>query len=542
MSGEDQVCIAFAGSGKTGTGVEVAHRLGKFGLAMMFNRAARNDMNPRLPAGMDALTFHALGYRKVIEPSQGFTAKLAGELNPDDGPRLSGPIVARELGLSASSDPDISSVSQLAMAIMKTVENFQISAANKAGPEHVPDEALPLSIRQPENAAEADELRERLADWAGKLWTLMVRERNNFPINHDTYLKIFQLRREAISADLWILDEYQDTAPVAEALIRQQSGQKLYLGDPYQQIYGFRNAINALNEPISRGVPVHYLTDSFRYNHQIAGLATLVLRALGEMNSVRGQGRELLPANLNAGHTVICRSNLTILVRAGDAILNQRSIRIEGGLPQNTFARVESALALFEDRIEDVKVGAMRSMGSWQSLKDQVAGIGDRAGDASALIQLVERYRGRLPLLLTAVREAMGKRPRTPDTIHYITAHKSKGREFPMVALDDDLSPSPDLMGKLRSDTPLNRAEIETLNILYVALTRAELSIYLPTGLKHTFAQLNDLFGSPGSGTNDHLAETQVGIPAVHAAIVRKARTEAFIKAHRNPDRPRGKD
>jgi len=536
ISGGDHVCIAFAGSGKTGTGVETAHRLRKPGLAMMFNRAARDDIKPRLPSGMSAMTFHSLAFQEVIEPSSGFIRKLAGELNPEDGPTLTGKLVAKELGLSQSSDSDIESVSQLAMAIIRTVGMFQISADKEPSPDHVPDDVLPLAIRQPDKSDQCDELKERLADWAKQLWTLMSRERNGFPINHDTYLKIFHLREHNVDAELWILDEYQDTAPVAEHLIRQQTGQKLFIGDPYQQIYGFRNAINALENPIRRGLPVHYLTDSFRYNHQIAGLATLILRALGEINPVRGQARDLLPANLNGHHTVICRSNLTILVRAGEALLNQRRVQIEGGIPLSTFARVESAFALFQGRPEDVKVGAMRSMASWEELKEQIFGLGDRAGDAKTLIQLIEQYQSRLPLFLSSVKASLASSSRGPDTIHFITAHKSKGRQFPMVALDEDLAPSATILRKLDYGEPLRPHETETLNLLYVALTRAELSLHLPAKLKETFKRLSDNFGSSTGDIGEHLATVQVGTPKSHESLVRQYRTQAFINAHRRTE------
>jgi len=190
--------------------------------------------------------------------------------------------VARVLHLNTRSDPDIHSVSQLATAILKTLEAFQISADPAPDPDHVPDDVLPIQLRQPEYANDAGALQARIAEHARALWKKMVSENNPVPINHDSYLKIFQRREQDLRAKLWILDEYQDTNPVVDALINQQSGQKLWIGDPYQAIHAWRGAVNALAEPISRGVKTHYLNESFRYNHQIAGMATMLLRSLGE--------------------------------------------------------------------------------------------------------------------------------------------------------------------------------------------------------------------------------------------------------------------
>lgn len=52
VAGGDHVCIAFAGSGKTATGVEVAHHMAGPGCMLMFNRAAKDDATPRMRAGV----------------------------------------------------------------------------------------------------------------------------------------------------------------------------------------------------------------------------------------------------------------------------------------------------------------------------------------------------------------------------------------------------------------------------------------------------------------------------------------------------------
>ncbi|ONF42633.1 hypothetical protein BTO32_15070 [Marinobacter lutaoensis] len=492
-------------------------------------------MRLRAPNLINAVTSHSLAYAQVIGNSNGYAQKLAGALDPSTGPTLTPVLIARSINISGRIGEGYPSAEQLALATLRTVEVFQTSADLVICRDHIPDDALPLHLRHPDQKDLADQIREQIVEWAHELWRRMINEYNGFPISHDTYLKVFHLRGYTVPGELWILDEYQDTAPVVADIIRNQPGQKLYIGDPYQQIYGFRRAINALHDPIERGVQSHYLTDSFRYNYQIAGLASLILRALGERNLVRGQHRPLLPVNEHESHTVICRSNLTILARAGEALLRQREVRIEGGIPERTFTRVESALALYEGRLEDVRIDAMRIAGSWDALVQQVHALGDRAGDAWSLIRLIERYATHIHIFLALVRGALQRSKRSSlNAIQFITAHKSKGREFPLVVLDEDLAPPETVMMKLRTRETLTATEREALHLLYVAITRAELGLELPNRIKTTFHELQSLFGQHLE-PEDHLASDQIPESNAFRKVAQKARIERFIRQHRRP-------
>ena len=533
QSGQDNVCVAFAGSGKTATGIEVAHELELPGYLLLFNRAARNNASARLPPGVAAITGHALAFAHVIESSDRYQQKLAGTLNPDDGAPLNGMAVAQALRLTNRSDPDIPAVNQLATAILKTIEAFQVSAADRPDPDHVPKDVIPLQLRQPEFSDEVNALQARIADHAKALWKRMASEHSPVPINHDTYLKLFQLRKQDLRAPLWILDEYQDTNPVVEALINQQSGQRLSIGDPYQAIYGWRGAINAMAEPIRRGINTHYLTDSFRYNHQIAGMATMLLRSLGEKVPVRGQPRDLHPVNTRDKHTVICRTNLTILFRAGELLMRGHPVYVDGGMPWAPYKRLLSAMALYENRIDDVKVGLLKQLGSWPALVE-FARSPAASPDIMTLIQMVEQYGPHLPVLLDRLKNQLPwKNPRAQGQTTLITAHRSKGRQFLQVELDDDLALPDNLMNKLKSQAPLTLQERETVHVLYVALTRAELAILLPRGIKRNFRELHQTFASADDTINTFTAETVVPLTGGVEKADRAARTAEFIRQHR---------
>ena len=68
---------------------------------------------------------------------------------------------------------------------------------------------------------------------------------------HDFYLKMFYLNKKACSNfgfDLIFIDEAQDISDVMIGIVENQTCNKIYVGDSFQQIYSFRYATNALNK------------------------------------------------------------------------------------------------------------------------------------------------------------------------------------------------------------------------------------------------------------------------------------------------------
>ena len=60
---------------------------------------------------------------------------------------------------------------------------------------------------------------------------------------------------------------FQDMTPASIDIVRRQLSPKILVGDPNQQIYEFRGAVNAMS--LIRGSSIHYLTQSFRFGPQV---------------------------------------------------------------------------------------------------------------------------------------------------------------------------------------------------------------------------------------------------------------------------------
>ena len=76
-------------------------------------------------------------------------------------------------------------------------------------------------------------------------------DRGEIPIIHDFYLKKYQLSNPILNYDCILFDEGQDASPVMLDVFLKQKATKVIVGDSYQQIYGWRYAINSLMNTMS---------------------------------------------------------------------------------------------------------------------------------------------------------------------------------------------------------------------------------------------------------------------------------------------------
>src|SRR5690349_24739000 len=80
-------------------------------------------------------------------------------------------------------------------------------------------------------------------------------------ITPDVYLKVCEQSRPTINADFILFDEAQDSDGLMLSVLKHQRTQVIYVGDPYQQIYEWRGAVNAMEHITA---PQCALTESFR--------------------------------------------------------------------------------------------------------------------------------------------------------------------------------------------------------------------------------------------------------------------------------------
>ncbi|WP_309487876.1 UvrD-helicase domain-containing protein, partial [Escherichia coli] len=284
--GQRLVVRAFAGTGKTATLVAYAQaRPERRMLYIAFNRSVREEAQARFPVNVCCRTAHQLAwpefgrhYSHRLVPSLGIT-DIAGALSLRQWP--------------------------LAAAVRETLQAFMNSADTTLSEVHV-------RARPPLRAAEVLPL-------AVRLWQRMCDRSDDFPVVHDLYLKLYQLSQPDLSAkyDEILFDEAQDASPVISDLVLRHRGTLVMVGDPHQQIYRFRGAVDALNTPSLATADRLWLTGSFRFGPCVADVANAVLALDGETKKVCGLGgddRLLLKPERNMPHcAVLCRTVMGVI-------------------------------------------------------------------------------------------------------------------------------------------------------------------------------------------------------------------------------------
>ncbi len=99
-------------------------------------------------------------------------------------------------------------------------------------------------------------------------------EASKIPMTHDGYLKVFQLMNPQFMEgfDILLVDEAQDLNPAMVQPILYQKCPKIFVGDPNQQIYAFRGAVNALE--MITPTDTLFLTFSFRLSPDLGLFAS----------------------------------------------------------------------------------------------------------------------------------------------------------------------------------------------------------------------------------------------------------------------------
>ena len=454
---------AFAGTGKTTTleAYTRARPRTRF-TYLAFNRAVRDAAAARFGSNVRAVTAHSLAFRAV---GARFEHKLAaGGLRPykllSDVPFLCPQTWASEDRLLC------------AHYIVETVNQFIWSADRELSSRHclAPDTAF----------ADAPFGREEVVHKASVIWRAMITAtESRVPMTHDGYLKLYQLTEPELPGDVILFDEAQDANhAMLSMVLRQQGKRAVFVGDPHQQIYGFRGATSAFDV---LGEAEHLtLSRSFRFGPAIGEAATAFLA------DAKGETRQLVGASAYASaldlpyadepSTVVCRSNSSVIRHAIEAMDAGLSVGVVGDLRGYDAQRIVDVHALmYGGRVRSPDLRSLKNLSSAEKYARQV---GD--GELISAIGLLRNCGQRLIHDLQRLSEYIESNSDPLKT--FVTAHKAKGLEFDAVSLADDFVDiwNTDI-GAVRN---LAKVDPEELNLLYVAMTRGRHKLGLSPNLQ----------------------------------------------------------
>ncbi|WP_095294996.1 UvrD-helicase domain-containing protein [Helicobacter sp. 13S00482-2] len=318
-----------------------------------------------------------------------------------------------------------------------------------------------------------------ISDRLSVLWNDILYN-NSMPFEHDFYLKMYQLAFPKLSYDYILVDEAQDLNPVMFDIIVRQSANLVFIGDSYQKIYGFRRCINALellaSNPKSKTL---YLSETFRCPTRIISLADPYLKLAGaKIPLVSNKKSEEKMFSPKKQKCIICRTNAKIFCFAYE---NQgKKIHFVGGIKNYKLDEMVDLMLVFSKNEEIKKNIRNPFYKNFKSASDIIE-YANNSKDVET--------KSRINVLLRLLNANMNpfefvrdiKDYPLKDADYIITsAHKSKGLEWDHVVLEDDFLDIEEelLRGELLKKSEKNNyISIEEINLLYVAITRAKVSL-----------------------------------------------------------------
>lgn len=489
--------IALAGTGKTTTLIHLAQLYPqvKF-LNVMFNKSVCDEAKKRFPSNVTCKTVHSLAYA-----SRGYRLrfKLTNKLRPYDLVSF----LQHHTGCRMPSHA-------YAKYVLRTIESYVNSTDENLTSSHIPsfEENCPRY---------SEEDKAKIFKDATQIWEKMIdRDNKEIKVNHDIYLKLYQLAKPKLPGfQCLMVDEAQDCNPAILDIMMSQNLPVIFVGDPNQQIYGFRGARNALNNISS--THTYYLTKSFRFGPQIAYVASCCLDVLkpGQKQTLVGSNKpSRIDGRAEGQYAIITRTNVQLFNEAFRLCCQGRFKANEppvvhgcfvGGLKSYGFDQMLDICKLASNPSGSVPHILDKFIGRFKTYKDLTSYarlVEDN--DLLAKIDLVNQHGARIPEYIRMIKEKCNHSMTLANVI-FSTAHKAKGLEFDTVCLTDDYPVAPGIDYRrrhygIRLSVPGNNSsvvDLEETNIMYVALTRAKKSLVLPDKVLRVLLAAQEKFEYP---------------------------------------------
>lgn len=458
---------AVAGSGKTTTMIEYAASRPQSAriLYLVFNKSVKLEAKRKFAArGLSNVTVetaHSLAYRRII-PGSNYTIRVNGYKTHE---------LADIIGISGTGEKHAEYI--LANHVNRYAAYYCNSNKQKLGDLNYLD-----IVNDPKAAAFAKTHAQLIYKYTRFFLTQMGE--GKMEITHDFYLKKFQLQLPRMLYDYILFDEGQDASPAMLDVFFNQPAIKVIVGDTHQQIYGWRYAVNSLEQA---EYPTYNLSESFRFPQEIANLGMGILELknqLGKSIQVKITGRGIGESKVS--RAVIARTNLGLLLKAIEFSTENKfkKIYFEGNINSYTYAddgaSLYDVLNLSKNKHLQIRDRLIRSMRNMQELQEYIDKTEDR--QLGMLVEIVKEYGDSIYGLIKDLKQKhVGDENKHDAEIVFSTVHRSKGMEYDIVELANDFI-SETKLEKNKKENP--EKLVEEINLLYVAATRAKSELIIP--------------------------------------------------------------
>lgn len=476
--------IAFAGAGKTTTLKMIAEKhkeLGNKGLYLAFNKDIAKEAGGKMPSNIQSSTFHSLAYRasprwmidKINEP--GLTGQAFAETFNLQTLWVTGYVKKKGSTTKTKGKIPLSPYHQKKI-VDEGLNEFMRTNASQPASRHL-KQAMDKIFEDVEDR-DKKKVVEALLPIMLTIWGDYINPEGVLGLNynHDVYLKLWALTNPILDVDFILFDEAQDANPIIIGVLLQQKCPVIYVGDPHQQIYAWRGAINVMQK---LDVPARYLTQSFRFGDNLAKFCQPILDYLGERNTFKGLRGNHTTINTSISEptdidVALCRTNIgavELMIKFGAEGVDVMPANIN---INETMSMLKAIHQFRNDPESQAKHPILKNFADFDEL---VQYNEEYFGDQSIapFLKLYQQYK------YGDIQRILAERNKVGDSYDFqvTTAHKAKGMEWDNVYIHDDFHDH--FFNK--DGTPKDAGD-EEYRLLYVAMTRAKKKLYAANAMR----------------------------------------------------------
>lgn len=432
---------ALAGTGKTSTLVELAkdlkiRRSSQKTLYVAFNRFVVEEVSVRVGRFADAMTVNSLALKmvgheyadKLSETPQRMSALQAADLLGIPSDLVYTVDFEHPNGVTGSKEFRVSR-ERLAGMASRAVLAFCASIDQELTASYFDDSVwlgpqigwVPVPL----------EVTDMMLGYAQALWDdLGDPSSRRFRFRHEHYMKLWHLSDPVIPYDTILFDEAQDADPLMRDVVERHPGGVVWCGDRFQAIYGWRGAVNAMQEVDAD--ETLYLTKSFRFASGVADVANEFLRPLGGRTVVGAGSHGSVVSESTTPDVEIFRKNATLLERFME--LTEESVAVRTDVDLGEYERAVVALISLRSGTRP-RHADLSEFATFQALNEWLKDPEVEDDEFRVMVRQILRHD------LDALRASLAKARESHSSSRgrlLTTAHKVKGLGFDRVVVADD--------------------------------------------------------------------------------------------------------
>lgn len=449
---------AYAGTGKTAVLVHYAKmRPSMKFLLVVPNKFVAKRAKTIFPENVHCTTAHRLAYKKV------------GSIYADNNKLIWRNLNVGDLVGALRCVEEYNNVFHCEV-VLRVLERFFVSRDIEINFQHVEGaikdcESKKYMLYSPEFCVE------HLLEDAKSYWRQMINFENwDIKMSEDGYLKLYQIKQPQFDKyDVILIDDAEQMTNVVMHIISMQTKAKIIATDPHRETHSTYRNVPALFYTLMEASHNFYLTQNFRFGHDIACVAQCLLddsvkpykMLLGGPQKSTIDGKEIGKV------AYISRCYSALFKMAALLCCTKKTnakIFIVGGIA-NWGLDLLRRLCIFRDEGHFESDSSSRdnfvsTFSSYRDLSVYVKEVSDK--EFLPKVTILETYTSHLAKVVKIIERAEVKNIHEADVV-FSTAKMAKGFEFSTVKILDDFD-----MGV-----------VEDQNLVYVAITRAKNSVFL---------------------------------------------------------------